>query len=95
MYADKNEAVDHSDGKKTVNPFKRVKMVNTTSVIQDAYGCSGDLCVSCDLETPCISHALRKRRYVMEQQTQDSSPPVLTKFNSQFRTVAEEELSVI
>lgn len=40
-----------------------------------------------------VCHAFRKRRYVMEQQTQDNSPA--TKFNSQFRSVAEEELSVI
>lgn len=55
MYADMNEAVDHSDGKKTVKPFKRVKMLNKTGVIQDVYGCSTDLCVSFDLGTPCMS----------------------------------------
>ena len=52
MYADMNEAIDHSEGKKTVNPFRRHKMLKITSVIHDVYGCSGDLCVSSDAGTP-------------------------------------------
>jgi hypothetical protein len=89
-----NEAIDHSDGKKTVKPFRRHKMLKQTRVIHEVYGCSGDLRVSSDLGIPCTSQALRNRRYVIEQQTQDKNPPVLTKFNSQFKIAAEEELSV-
>lgn len=62
MYDETNDAVDHWAGKKTVNPFRRQRTLNTNRVIHEMYGCNGDLCVSSVLGTCCAWQACRNLR---------------------------------